>query len=301
MAVPTEAGAGPLVHLLDGTWELFRAYFAAPGATAPDGREVGAARGLLRSLAALLRDEAVTHVGIAFDTVVESFRNAMFDGYKTGEGIEPALLQQFPLAEEVAAALGLVVWPMKEFEADDALATAAARLSGDPAVGQVRLCSPDKDLAQCVSGDRVVQMDRKSGALHGQDAVRERYGIEPVSIPDWLGLVGDAADGIPGIPRWGAKSASAVLAVYHHVEAIPDAADDWSVKVRGAAALASNLAERRSDAVLYRDLAVLRTDVPLGADLESLRWRGPDESALASVCRELGVAPPRFDRPDGPW
>ncbi len=300
MAAPTEAGAGPLVHLLDGTWELFRAYFAAPGAKAPDGREVGAARGLLRSLAALLRDEAVTHVGIAFDTVVESFRNAMFDGYKTGEGIEPALLQQFPLAEEVAAALGLVVWPMKEFEADDALATAAARLSADPAVGQVRLCSPDKDLAQCVAGDRVVQMDRKSGVLHGQDAVRERYGIEPESIPDWLGLVGDAADGIPGIPRWGAKSASAVLAEYRHVEAIPDAAADWSVKVRGADALATNLAERRGDAVLFRDLAVLRTDVPIDAGLEALFWGGPDEAALATVCRRLGVAPPRFDRPDGP-
>ena len=220
------------VHLVDGTYELFRAHFGAPPATAPDGAAVGATRGLLRSLQALLREPGVTHVAVAFDQVVESFRNRLFPGYKTAEGVPPELLAQFPLAEEATRALGLVTWPMVEFEADDALATGAARFADAPGVERVLLCTPDKDLAQCVRGTRVVGFDRMRRRVLDEAGVRARFGVGPASIPDWLALVGDTADGIPGVPRFGEKSASAVLGRYAHLEAIPDDAARWDLPVR---------------------------------------------------------------------
>jgi 5'-3' exonuclease len=276
------------VHLVDGTYELFRSYFGAPAATAPDGREVGATRGLLRSLAALVRHEAATHVGVAFDHVIESFRNGLYAGYKTSEGIEPALLAQFDLAERAAAALGFVVWSMVEFEADDALATAAARCAAEPAVEQVVIASPDKDLAQCVRGSRVVCADRLRKKTLDEAGVVEKFGVPPTSIPDWLALVGDSADGYPGLPRWGAKSATAVLARWQHIDRIPDQARDWGVPVRGAEALATSLREGREQSRLFRTLATLRSDVPLTESLDDLRWRGPRTSELARLCAELG-------------
>jgi len=278
------------VHLVDGTYELFRAHFGAPGATAPDGREVGATRGLLRSLRALLREDGVTHVAVAFDHVVESFRNRLFPGYKTGEGVPPELLAQFPLAEEAARALGLTVWPMVEFEADDALATGAARFAAAPGVERVLLCTPDKDLAQCVRGDRVVGFDRLRRRLLDEAGVREKFGVGPASIPDWLALVGDTADGIPGVDRWGEKSASTVLARWEHLEAIPRLEVDWRVKVRGAASLAEALRNNLEAALLYRTLATVREDVPLAETLDDLRWRGPDLAALSALGEKLGEA-----------
>lgn len=276
------------VHLIDGTWELFRAYYSrAPKRTGPRGDEVGAAWMLARSMLALLAEDGVTHVAIAFDHVIESFRNALFEGYKTGDGIDPVLHAQFGLAEEVAAALGLVVWPMVEFEADDALATGAARFAERPEVARVYVCSPDKDLGQCVRGDRVVQLDRMRKAVLDEGAVRAKMGVGPRSIPDYLALVGDSADGIPGLPRWGAKSAGAVLARYERLEAIPDDPAAWDVSVRGAATLAEVLAARRDDALLYRQLATLRTDAPLAETLDDLRWRGPDLPALERLARDV--------------
>jgi len=276
------------LHVIDGTYELFRAYFGAPSAKTPGGAEIGAVRGLARSMLRLVGQEGATHVGIAFDHTVESFRNDMFDGYKTGEGLEPELDAQFHPAEEVCRALGFVVWPMVDFEADDALATAAARYGADPQVESIRLCTPDKDLCQCVEGERIVTVDRRRGIVLDSNGVRAKFGIEPLSMPDYLALVGDTADGIPGIPRWGAKSASIVLSEYKHVDAIPDDASDWSVKVRGAAALATNLAGMRKEAALYRELATLRTDAPLTESLADLHWRGPDFERLQQVCEELG-------------
>lgn len=276
------------VHLLDGTFELFRAYFGAPSMKAPDGREVGAARGLLRSLTAMLRSDDVTHIACAFDHVIESFRNQLFAGYKTGDGVDAALMAQFPLAEACTRALGVVTWPMVEFEADDALATAAARFAEDPAVTQVLLCSPDKDLAWCVRGARVVCLDRLRNKLLDEAGVVEKFGVEPASIPDWLALVGDAQDGIPGVPKWGAKSAAVVLARYKRIDSIPDDVREWDVTVRGAASLAESLKARRDDAKLYRTLATLRTDVPLKETLDDLRWKGADREALTKLCEELG-------------
>ena len=276
------------VHLVDGTYELFRAHFGAPSATAPDGTEVGATRGLLRSLQALLREPGVTHVAVAFDHVVESFRNRLFPGYKTGEGMPPELLAQFPLAEEATRALGLVTWPMVEFEADDALATGAARFAGAPGVERVLLCTPDKDLAQCVRGARVVGFDRMRRRVMDEAGVRARFGVGPESIPDWLALVGDTADGIPGVPRFGEKSASAVLGRYAHLEAIPDDAARWDLPVRGAASLAASLAAHREAAGLYRTLATVRTDVPLAEDLEALRCGGPRPDLLEALGGRLG-------------
>jgi len=276
------------VHLIDGTYELYRAHFGAPDATAPDGTPVGATRGLLRSLQALLREPGVTHVAVAFDTVIESFRNRLFPGYKTGEGVPPELMAQFPLAEEATRALGLVTWPMVEFEADDALATGAARFAGAPGVERVLLCTPDKDLAQCVRGTRVVGFDRMRRRVMDEAGVRARFGVGPESIPDWLALVGDTADGIPGVPRFGEKSASAVLGRYAHLEAIPDDAARWDLPVRGAASLAASLAAHREAAGLYRTLATVRTDVPLAEDLEALRCGGPRPDLLESLGRRLG-------------
>jgi 5'-3' exonuclease len=276
------------VNLVDGTYELFRAWFGAPESKSPGGQEVGATRGFLRSMAAMLRDAEVTHVGCAFDHTVESFRNDLFDGYKTGEGLEPELFDQFPLVERASRALGMVTWPMIEFEADDALAAAAAKFADEPGVEQVVICSPDKDLCQCVRSNDVVTLDRRREIILDEDGVREKFGVSPTSIPDYLALVGDAADGIPGIARWGAKSASAVLAKFVQLEDIPGAHEQWGVKVRGGATLAHNLAEQRDDAMLYRTLATLRTDVPIDESLEDLRWTGPDRPALEALCAELG-------------
>ena len=276
------------IHLIDGTYELFRGFYGPPPKKAPDGREVGATVGLLRSLLALLNDPDVTHVGVAFDHVVESFRNDLFAGYKTGEGIDPDLFAQFPLAEAAVAALGLVVWPMVEFEADDAIATAAIRFRDDPDVQQIIVCSPDKDLAQLVAGQRVVCWDRRREIIYDEAAVMEKYGVPPASIPDWLALVGDAADGIPGIPAWGAKSAATVLSQFGHIEEIPADLAQWPISAGRARRLVENLAAQRDDALLYRRLTMLRSDVPLTESLSDLEWRGA-RSEFRQFCHELGV------------
>ncbi len=276
------------VYLIDGTYELFRAFYGGPPRADKDGRPVGAVYGLMRSMLALLGEADVTHVAIAFDHEIESFRNALYPGYKTGEGIDPDLRAQFIPAEAATRALGIVTWPMVEFEADDAVATAAARFADAPGVEQVVICSPDKDLTQCVRGRQVVCLDRMRGRVLDEEAVIAKFGVPPTSIPDWLGLVGDSADGFPGIARWGAKSAATVLAEYGKVDSIPDDHQQWSVKVRGAAALATNLRAGRTDAHLFRELATLRTDVPLDESLEDLRWREPDDALLTAVCSELG-------------
>ena len=276
------------VHLVDGTYELFRAYFGAPAAAASDGSEVGATRGILRSLLSLLREDGVSHVACAFDHVIESFRNELFDGYKTSEGVPPELMAQFPLAERAAHALGLVVWPMVEFEADDALATAARRFGTLPEVDQILICTPDKDMAQCVSSSRIVCLDRMRRRILDEPGVVAKFGVSPASIPDWLALVGDDADGIPGVPRWGGKSAAALLDRYGHLEAIPDRETEWKVAVRGAAALAQSLREHREEAKLYRRLASLRTDVPLAEKFEDLAWQGARRLELTNLCNEIG-------------
>jgi len=276
------------LHLIDGTYELFRAYYGVPRARSPAGTEVGATRGLMRSLLALLREDGVTHAACAFDHVIESFRNDLFTGYKTSEGVPADLLAQFGLAERATEALGLVVWSMVEFEADDALATAAARWAAADGVEQVVLCTPDKDMAQCVRGSRVVCLDRLRRRVLDEPGVVARYGVAPAVIPDWLALVGDSADGYPGIPRWGAKAATALLARYGRLDAIPDDATRWDIPIRGAQALARSLRERRAEALLYRTLATVRTDVPLTERLEDLRWRGVHREAFAELCRELG-------------
>ena len=275
------------VHLIDGTFELFRAYFAVPKSQTPAGREVGAARGLLRSFAALLGSGDVTHVACAFDHVIESFRNELFDGYKTGDGIDPDLFSQFELAEDVTRALGIVTWPMIEFEADDAIATASHLFASHDDVTRVVIASPDKDLAQCVIDARVVCWDRLRSNWLDAEGVSKKFGVTPESIPDYLALVGDSADGIPGIPRWGAKSAAAVLAAYVHLENIPPSASAWSVKVRGAEVLSQNLEAARELSLLYRKLATLRRDVPLREGLADLRWRGPNLPLLSALCDEL--------------
>jgi 5'-3' exonuclease len=276
----------PKLHLLDATYELFRAFFAMPSEQAPDGREVGAIRGLIGSTLSLLREPDVTHVGAATDHVVESFRNQLFAGYKTGAGVPPELMAQFPLAEDALRALGVVVWPMVEFEADDALAAAAARLVGE--VEQVVILSPDKDLCQCVRGTRVVTHDRRRGKTYDDAAVQEKFGVPPAAIPDLLALVGDTADGIPGIPGFGMKTAAAVLRVYGTIEKIPDAGTRWTVSVRGADRLAATLTGRRADALLYKRLATLRTDVPLHESLADLQWRGTPRAEFQALCRSLG-------------
>jgi 5'-3' exonuclease len=278
------------LHVVDGTYELFRAHFGAPPATGLDGAAAGATRGLLHTLLALLASPDVTHVACAFDHVIESFRNDLYDGYKTSEGVPPELLAQFPLAERLTHALGIVVWPMVELEADDALATAAARWSEADGVEQVVICSPDKDLAQCVRGTRVVCLDRRQRKLLDEAGVREKFGVAPRSLPDWLALVGDNADGYPGLPRWGAKSASAVLGRYARLEAIPPFEREWEVSVRGAAALGESLRAHRAEAALYRRLATLRTDADLPESLDDLRWRGARRGELADVCHLIREA-----------
>jgi 5'-3' exonuclease len=275
------------IYLVDGTYELFRNHFGAPSRKAPDGREVGATLGLLRSLLKLLATPGITHVACAFDHVIESFRNGLYPGYKTGAGVDPNLLAQFELSEEAVSALGLVVWPMVEFEADDALASATARFKNEAEVEQIVLCSPDKDLAQLVSGSSVVGWDRRRDLLIDEAAVVAKFGVRPQSIPDWLALVGDAADGFPGIPGWGEKSASAVLAHYEHLEAIPADPQTWGLSASRAARLAESLAQHRAEALLFRTLATLREDVPLKETLDDLEWQGAD-ARLKEVCHRLG-------------
>lgn len=278
------------IHLVDGTYELFRNHFGAPSKKAPDGREVGATLGLLRSLLMLVTSPGVTHVGVAFDHVIESFRNDLYTGYKTSEGVDPNLLAQFPLAEEAVSALGIVVWPMVEFEADDALGTAARRFGKNKSVEQILICSPDKDLAQLVSGNRIVCWDRRRDLIIDEAGVVEKFGVSPQSIPDWLALVGDSADGYPGIPGWGAKSASIVLAHYKHLEAIPDDPGKWkvgSISPGRAASLAESLSQRREEASLYKKLAIVREDVPLAEKLNDLKWQGADPR-LKKLCHQMG-------------
>ena len=275
------------VHLVDGTYELFRHYFAVPK-TSVNGREIGATRGVVRSIVSML-EGGFTHIGVATDHVIESFRNDMFAGYKTGAGIEPELRQQFELLERAITAIGVTVWPMIEFEADDALASAAAIAETDDRVEQVLIATPDKDLAQCVVGSRVVQLDRRTDTIRDEAGVHERFGVAPASIPDYLALVGDSADGIPGIPGWGAKGSAAVLSEYGHLENIPAAAADWSVSVRGATRLADALNEHRDDARLYRSLAVLRRDAPTISRVDELRWEGPTGD-LDAVCVEIAAS-----------
>ncbi len=276
------------IHLVDGTYELFRAYFAQPPATAPDGRPVGAVRGLVQTMLVLLREDGVSHVACAFDHVVESFRNRLFAGYKTGDGVPEDLMDQFTLAEQAMTALGIVVWPMVEFEADDAIATAAHIWADSPEVDQVVICSPDKDLTQMVQGSRVVTLDRRRKTILDEAGVLEKFGVYPESIPDYLALVGDSADGIPGIPRWGAKTAAQVLAHYRYIESIPIDSSQWEVRPRGAPAAAASLSERLDDAKLYKLLATLRLDVPLPETLEDLEWQGVPKEKYQAFCHELG-------------
>ena len=275
------------VYLVDGTYELFRAYFAMPNLEAPDGRPSGAVRGLVQSLLSLLRESEVTQVGCAFDSEIRSFRNDLFSGYKTGEGTPEDLLAQFPVAERAVAALGIRVWPMVEFEADDAIATAVAQLRGDASVERIVICSPDKDLSQLVEGERIVCLDRRKGEVIDEKGVTTKFGVPPISIPDLLALTGDAADGIPGLPRWGAKSSAAVLARYGRLEDIPTSGP-WEATVRGASSLQDILAEEIDNALLYRDLATLRLDAPINASLRDLQWDGVPRGEFVSLCEELG-------------
>jgi 5'-3' exonuclease len=277
-----------IVHLVDGTYELFR-YFLSPGAAfdRSGSRELSGVRGVVASMLGMLEGGA-THLGVAADHVIESFRNALWPGYKTGEGMDPLLYAQFEPLEDALDALGVVVWPMVEFEADDALAAAAAVAAADTRVEQVVICTPDKDLAQCVRGERVVQLDRRRGELRDEAGVVEKFGVPPASIPDWLALVGDSADGFPGLPGWGAASAAAVLARYGHLERIPGRAADWDVTVRGAARLAATLVEQGERARLFRTLATLRADAPIGTDVDALRWVGP-RLGFAAWAARLGT------------
>lgn len=274
------------VHLIDGTYELFRSFYGAPSRKSSDGREIGATRSFLRSLRRFLEQPNVTHAACAFDTTIESFRNQLFDGYKTGEGIDPELFAQFPLVERAAAALGVRVWSMVEFETDDGLATGAARFSALPEVERVFICSPDKDFAQCVGG-KVVLWDRLRDVVYDRVGVVAKWGVPPESIPDYLALVGDSADGIPGVPKWGAKSAATVLAHYGTIDAIPADPIEWQVQVRGAKRLSESLEEHREVVGLYKTLATLRRDAPVSETLEEIEYRGPDPETLAAFEREL--------------
>lgn len=275
------------VHLLDGTYELFRHFYAMPRQSGRDGGEVAAIVGVLGSVLGMLEGGA-THLGVATDHVIESFRNDLWTGYKTSEGIEPELLAQFHPLEDALRAMGVVVWAMEEFEADDALAAAAHRAAQSAEVEQVIICTPDKDLSQCVVGQRVVQLDRRKRELRDERGVVSRFGVGPQSIPDYLALVGDSADGFPGVPGWGEKASGAVLGRYTHLERIPVSATEWEVPVRGAARLAAALEQNRPLAMLFRTLATLRTDVPVFADLDELRWLGPT-SVFQEVAGRLAV------------
>lgn len=264
------------VYLVDGTYELFRHYYAVPSARDADGHEVGAVRGVLASVQSMVRDGA-THIAVATDHIIESFRNGLWPGYKTSAGVEAELLAQFPLLEEVLSAAGFVVWPMVEFEADDALAAAALAASRDNRVERVIICTPDKDLGQCVQGSRIVQLNRRTQVTLDEAGVFQKFGVMPESIPDYLALVGDSADGYPGLPGWGAKSSAAVLAKFLHLEAIPADFRDWHVNAANAGNLAATLCEQRERATLFRTLATLRTDIKLFEDVDQLRWVAPKQ------------------------
>jgi 5'-3' exonuclease len=285
-----------IVHLIDGTYELFRYFFAVPPHRNAEGREVGAVRGVLGSMLQLL-EEGATHVGIATDHVIESFRNDLYAGYKTGEGIDPALHEQFGLLEEVLEAVGFRVWPMVEYEADDGLGAAAAMAAADTRVDQVVICTPDKDLAQCVSGKRVVQLDRRQQITRDREGVIAKFGVPPESIPDYLGLVGDSADGFPGLKGWGAKSTAIVLARYGHIEAIPDDDGDWDLEVRGARKLAQALAEGRDDALLFRKIATIVCEIEGTGNVDDIEWKGPRDG-FEDACRRIdaSVAIQRINR-----
>jgi len=265
------------VHLIDGTYELFRHYYALPSARDQEGHEVAAVRGVLASVLGMIKGGA-THIAVATDHVIESFRNQLWPDYKTGQGIDPDLLEQFPLLEEVLAAAGVVVWPMVEFEADDAIAAGAAAASRHSNVTRVVMCTPDKDLAQCVSGTRIVQLNRRTRVTLDEAGVIQKFGVSPESIPDYLALVGDAADGYPGLPGWGAKSSAAVLAKFPHLELIPKECREWRVNCTNAVSLAETLRREWENALLFRNLATLRSDIKLFDDVEELRWRGPTSS-----------------------
>lgn len=293
----TDIGADLKVHLIDGTYELFRHYYALPSARDKHGREVAAERGVLASVLGMIK-EGATHVAVATDHVIESFRNDLWSGYKTGDGIEPELLAQFPLLEEVLTAAGIVVWPMVEFEADDALAAGARLAAADQRVDQVVICTPDKDLAQCVSGSRVVQLNRRMRVTFDEAAVTKKFGVSPASIPDYLALVGDSADGYPGLEGWGAKSSAAVLAKFIHLESVPKDWREWQVNAANASALAATLCRDWEQAILFRKLATLRTDIPLFDDVEALRWNGPTP-AFDKLAAQLDRAPRESQRPSG--
>ena len=283
------------IHLVDGTYELFRHYYALPSARDEDGREVAAVRGVLASVLGMMKGGA-THIAVATDHVIESFRNGLWPGYKTAEGVEPELLAQFPLLEEILSAAGLVVWPMVEFEADDALAAAAAVAARDARVERVIICTPDKDLAQCVRGTHIVQLNRRTRVILDEAGVIQKFGVSPASIPDYLALVGDAADGYPGLPGWGAKSSAAVLAKFVHLESIPPDYREWRVNAANASALANTLSRDRDRALLFRTLATLRTDIALFDDVEQLRWNGPTP-AFAALAARLDAARTEDRRP----
>ena len=276
------------VHLIDGTYELFRYFFAVPSAKDGNGQEIGAVRGVVGSVLAMI-EQGATHLGVATDQVVESFRNDLYPGYKTSEGVAPELLSQFPILEEALEAMGVVVWPMIEFEADDALASAAAKAAQDDRVRQVFICTPDKDLGQCVVGTRVVQLDRRRDIVRDEAGVVEKFGVQPQSIPDYLAVVGDSADGFPGVSGWGQKAAAATLSTYPHLEDIPKDWRQWDPSIRKARGLAESLFSAWDDALLFRKLATLRLDVPVFNTVEDLRWRGPTPS-FEEQCRRLKSA-----------
>ncbi len=281
------------VYLIDGTFELFRHFFAVPSSLDANGQEIAAVRGVLSSVLSMIR-KGITHVGVATDQVIESFRNDLYPYYKTGAGIPPALWSQFPILEESLASMGVTVWAMVEFEADDALAAAARRASEDSRVEKVYICTPDKDLSQCVSGTRVVQFDRMRNTVRDEQGVIEKFGVKPESIPDYLALVGDTADGYPGLPGWGAKSAASVLALYGHFENIPKEPAMWHPSIRNAGKLATTLFNSWDDALLFRTLATLRYDIPVFETVDSLEWSGP-EASFESVCERM-KAPDLFRR-----
>ena len=279
------------LHLVDATFELFRAFFSRPAENGPDGRPVNAVRGLIESMLSLLREDDLTHVAAATDHVIESWRNDVYPGYKSSVGMPPELLSQFGDAERALRALGITTWAMVEDEADDAIATGVARMGGDKRVEQVVICSVDKDLAQCVDGERVVLRDRMRTITYDEDGVVAKFGVHPESIPDYLALVGDSSDGYPGLPGWGSKSAAAVLARFGHLEAIPSSPLEWEVPLRNASRLAATLQQQRADAFLYRRLATLNRDAAISGDLDSLEWTGVPREAFLALCDELG-----FDR-----
>lgn len=277
------------VHIVDGTYELFRQFFARPSHLNGNGEEVGAARAVVRGTLSML-EEGATHIGVATDHVIESFRNEMYDGYKDGSGLDPTILAQFHPLEEALVAIGVATYPMVEFEADDGMAALAALGDADERVERVLLCTPDKDLAQCVRAGRVLQFDRRNNKILDVDDVVEKYGVPPESIPDWLGLVGDSADGFPGLPGWGAKSSATVLRRYGHIPDIPLAAGQWDITVRGGAKLAKTLADQLDEALLFRRLATLEVDAPTADSIDELRWSGPGDRVAEFA--------ERFDAPD---